>query len=535
MTDQHANTLPSAPTSGEDDRKHERRWWTLAVLALSLVIIGLDNTILNVALPTLQREFGSSASQLQWMVDAYIIVFAGLLLLFGTLGDKYGRALALTTGLVIFGLSSTAAAYAQSAGQLIAARAVMGIGGAFIMPATLSVIIDVFPRNERGRAIAIWSGVAGLGIGLGPLAGGLLLEYFWWGSVFLLNVPIVLIALAAGYLLVPDSKDPDSNPLDLPGALFSMLGITALIFAIIEAPTRGWLDWMVVTSFVAAFVLILLFALRELRTEYPMVNFGFFRNFRFSLGAAAIAFAFFALFGMVFLLTQYLQFVQGFSPLETGYRLVPIALGIMVGASQSSRWVERFGSNRVITTGMIGLAVALTSMSLWNADTSYWFVGTVMFLIALSMGNIMAPATDAVMGSLPPARAGVGSAMNDLVRQVAGAFGVAIIGSVVNVVYADQMQDVVANLPDRAAGPASDSVGAALQVASQVGGENGLMLAIAARSGFVDALGVAAIIAGAVVLTGAIVVARYLPNESEEMDTPVASAYAVAAASADSD
>lgn len=408
MSERRTESSQSTPHAKQVDRKHERRWWTLAVLSLSLLIIGLDNTILNVALPTLQREFDSTASQLQWMVDSYIIVFAGLLLLFGALGDKYGRARALATGLVVFGLGSFGAAYTQSAEQLIFARAVMGVGGAFIMPATLSVIIDVFPRNERGRAIAIWSGVAGLGIGLGPLAGGLLLEYFWWGSVFLVNVPIVVVALAAGYVLVPESRDPASRPLDVLGALLSLVAVTSLIFAIIEAPTRGWLDWMVLTSFAAALVLIVLFAIRELRTDYPMLDFGFFRNLRFSLGAAAIAFAFFALFGMVFLFTQYLQFVHGYTPLETGYRLVPIALGIMIGASQSSRWVARFGSNRVITAGMIALAAVLASTAFWDTETSYWFIGTVMFLIALSMGNIMAPATDAVMGSPPrPGQASV--------------------------------------------------------------------------------------------------------------------------------
>jgi EmrB/QacA subfamily drug resistance transporter len=508
------STLPGAAAPDpRTQRKYRQRWWTLAVLSLSLLIIGLDNTILNVALPTLQREFTSSASELQWMVDSYIVVFAGLLLTFGALGDRFGRARALQAGLVIFGLASFAAAYSQSAEQLIAARAVMGVGGAFIMPATLSILIDVFPKEERGRAISIWAGIAGLGIGLGPLAGGVLLEHFWWGSVFMVNVPIVIVALLAGFFLVPESRDPDATAIDLPGAFLSMGAVITLVYAIIEAPARGWLDPLVVGGFVAALVLGITFAVHELRTDAPMLDFRFFRNLRFSFGAAAIGFAFFSLFGMVFLLTQYLQFVRGYSALEAGYRLLPIALGIMAGASQSHRWVARFGTPKVVSAAMIGLALVMATMALWTTDTSYWIVGTVLFLMAAMMGNVMAPSTEAVMGALPMAKAGVGSAMNDLVRQVAGALGVAIIGSVVNTVYAASMEDVVATLPPQASGPAGDSVGAALRIATEVGGPQGEALAASASGAFMDSFGVAALIASGMVLAGSFLVRRYLPVE----------------------
>lgn len=497
------------------ERKYQRRWWTLTVLSLSLIIIGLDNTILNVALPTLQREFRSTASELQWMVDSYIVVFAGLLLTFGALGDRFGRARGLRAGLVIFGLASGWAAYAQSAEQLIAARAVMGIGGAFIMPSTLSILIDVFPREERGRAISIWAGVAGLGIGMGPLTGGLLLEYFWWGSVFMINVPIVLLVLVLGPAFVPESRDPDPFPLDLPGAFLSLTSVTTLVFAIIEAPARGWLDPLVLSAFGIAVVLSAGFVVRETSTDAPMLDFGFFRNLRFSIGAAAIAFAFFALFGMVFLLTQYLQFVRDFSALEAGYRLVPVALGILIGASQSHRLVKRFRTSRVVAGGLLGLAVVLASFALWDIGTPDWMIASVLFLMAVSMGNIMAPSTEAVMGALPNAKAGVGSAMNDLVRQIAGAFGVAIIGSVVNTVYGGQMDDITVRLPPQAAEPSGDSVGGALRVASQVGGPDGAALADSARGAFIDAFGIAALIAAGVLVIGSLVVARYLPSENE--------------------
>jgi EmrB/QacA subfamily drug resistance transporter len=497
------------------DSAYQRRWWTLAVLSLSLVIIGLDNTVLNVALPSLQREFSATSSQLQWMVDSYVVVFAGLLLTLGALGDRFGRAKALQAGLLIFGGASLWAAYATSAEALIAARAVMGAGGALIMPATLSILIDVFPREERGRAISIWSGVAGIGIGLGPIVAGLLLEWFWWGSVFLINVPIVVIALVAGWWLVPDSRDPEHVRIDIPGAVLSISAISLLVYAIIEAPGHGWTDPLTLLLFAGAIALVAAFAWWELHTPHPMLDFAFFRNRRFSLGSAAIGITFFALFGTIFAFTQYLQFVHGYTALEAGTRLIPLALGIAIGAGRSHHLVQRFGTTKVVAAGMVLVAGVLGSFALLEVDTTYWIVGTLIFLLAVGMGNVMAPATDAVMGAIPEAKAGVGSAMNDLVRQVAGALGVAIIGSIMNTVYRNQMADSTTGIPVPAAEAAQDSVGAALHVAGEVGGPVGDALAAAARTSFVDAMGIAAIVAATVALIGALIVARWLPAHHE--------------------
>ncbi|MCC6790690.1 MAG: DHA2 family efflux MFS transporter permease subunit, partial [Thermomicrobiales bacterium] len=479
------------------------------------LIIGLDNTVLNVALPTLQGEFSATSSQLQWMVDSYVVVFAGLLLTLGALGDRLGRGKALQAGLVIFGGSSLWAAYAGSADALIAARAVMGIGGALIMPATLSILTDVFPREERGRAIAIWSGVAGIGIGLGPLVAGLLLEWFWWGSVFLINVPIAVIALAAGLWLVPDSRDPEHTALDIPGALLSISAISLLVYAIIEAPNHGWLAGDTLLAFAGAIVLAAAFFWWELRTAHPMLDMSFFRNRRFSMGSSAIGLTFFALFGTVFAFTQYLQFVHGYTALEAGVRLIPLALGIMIGAGRSHVLVEKLGTTKVVAAGMTAVAIALGSLALWGVETPYWIMGVTIFLLSLGMGNVMAPATDAVMGAVPEAKAGVGSAMNDVVRQVAGAFGVAIIGSIMNTVYSDRMADASATLPAEAAGPARDSVGAALAIAVRLDGAMGNALASAARAAFVDAMGIAALTGAAVALAGAVMVLRWLPARHE--------------------
>ncbi len=500
----------SSPTPRRSST-YRRRWWTLGLLSMSLLIIGLDNSILNVAIPTLQREFNATATSLQWMIDAYILVFAGLLLLMGSLGDRFGRKRALQIGLVVFGLSSFFAAYAQSSEQLIAARALMGIGGALIMPSTLSILTHVFPREERGKAIGIWAAVAGLGIGLGPVTGGLLLEHFWWGSVFFINIPIVGIALAAGAVLVPESRDPHPRALDILGAVLSISAITALVYAIIEAPVRGWTDGLVIAGFVVGAALLAAFIAWEIKTDHPMLNLEFFRNPRFSAGAGAISIGFFALFGFVFGMTQYLQFVQGFTPLEAGLRMLPVALGMAMGAGLSHCLVHRLGGKRVVAAGLVGLGVMFVTITFWQPDTPYLVIGVTFFLMAVSMGNVMAPSTDAVMGAVPEANAGIASAMNDVTRQVSGAFGVAVIGSVINTVYSANMDTAVASLPPEAAEAASDSVGAATRIAAMLPESIAGGLAAAAETAFTDALGIAVLVSAGVAVAGSALVARFLP------------------------
>ena len=507
MNDQSLNGIQS--------NVYRRRWWILGILSMSLLIIGLDNTILNVAIPTLQREFSASATSLQWMVDAYILVFAGLLLTMGSLGDRFGRKRALQVGLVIFGLSSLFAAYADSSAQLITARALMGIGGALIMPSTLSILTDVFPREERGKAIGIWAGVAGLGVGIGPLTGGVLLENFWWGSVFLINIPVVVIAIVTGLILVPESRDPHPKSLDIPGALLSITAISTLVYFIIEAPAHGWTNAFVIAGFLGGAVLTALFLIWESKIDHPMLNLAYFKNPRFSAGAGAIALGFFALFGMIFGMTQYLQFVQGFTPLEAGLRMAPIALGIAAGAGSSHRFVGKLGTNKVVAAGLVGLAVVFVTISFWQIDTNYWIVGGTFFFLAFSMGNVMAPSTDSVMGAVPEANAGVASAMNDVTRQVAGALGVAVIGSVINTAYSEKMEPAVANLPSEAAirfgDSIGDSIGAALKIASMMPPEIAVGLIGAAKSGFTEALGIAVLAAAAMAIAAAILVLKFMP------------------------
>jgi EmrB/QacA subfamily drug resistance transporter len=497
--------------SARDEARYRRRWFTLGVLSLSLVIIGLDNFVLNVALPTLQEAFSADASQLQWMVDAYILAFAGLLLTMGTIGDRFGRARVLQAGLVLFAVSSLTATLATTSEQLIAARAVMGFGAAMIMPSTLSILIDVFPREERHRAIAAWAGIMGLGIGLGPVTGGFLIEHFDWPAVFLINVPVAIAALVFGAFLVPDSRDPSRPHIDLAGTLLSTSAVTILVYAIIDAPGTGWTDPTILGLFVIAAVLAGAFAWRELTAERPMLDPGMFRNRRMSAGVVAVSAAFFAMFSMIFALTQFLQFVLGQSPLASGAVMLPIAIGVPIGAGASVRLVSRFGTGRVVGVALLLLGALLASVTQWSVATDTWVVALSLFFFALCMANVMAPSADAILGAVPEERAGIGSAVNLLMGQLAGALGVAVVGSVMNTVFADRMSPVVINLPAAAAGPAKDSIGAALIIASHLPKLAGEGLTAAARTSFVDALTTGVLVAVGVAFVGSLLVLRFMP------------------------
>ncbi|HEY6777982.1 MAG TPA: DHA2 family efflux MFS transporter permease subunit [Thermoleophilaceae bacterium] len=498
---------------------HAMRWKTLGVLSLSLIIIGLDNTILNAALPTLQEEFDASASGLQWMVDSYLLVFAGLLLVFGTLGDRLGRKRALQAGVSIFGLASLGALVADSAGQLIAVRALMGVGAAMIMPATLSIIANVFPAEERGKAIGIWAALAALGIGLGPLAGGLLLEWFDWSAVFLVNVPFALAALLLGIRFLPESRDPRPGAFDLAGAALSTAGFSVLVYAVIEAPNEGWLSGLTLSLFGVSAVLLSLFLWWERRTAEPMLDLSFFRSAGFSVGTLAVSVAFFALLGGIFALTQYLQFAHGYSAIEAGAIMSPMALGLVIGAGSSNRAVSRLGAARVVSVGLVGVSTLLALTLLWDTTTSVGWLLAWFFALALSMGWVMAPATDAVVGAVPAARSGVASAMNTVARMVAGALGVAVIGSLVNSLYADDVSDSVGALPPGAQDAAKESIGAAGALAAQLPPEAGHALLSAAGDAFVGAMGIGLAVGAALGAATAVVVARLLPGSAGQATT----------------
>jgi len=484
---------------------------------LSLTVISIDNTILNVALPSIVESLDARGSELQLLIDGYTIVFACLLLTAGSLGDKLGRKGILTTGLALFGAFSALAAFSSSSQMLIVARALMGIGGACIYPSTLSILTNTFhDTRERGRAIGIWAGVSGVGVAIGPLAGGLLVEHFWWGSVFLVNVPICAVAIVAGRFFVPTTTRDADHALDPFGAVFSILGLMGLLFAIIEIPDRGISDPTVLLSLAVGLVFMAAFAWWETHYEHPMLDLHFFQNPRFSAASATITLTFFALYGSTFLLTQYFQFVLGYSPFKAGVLTAPVAIGIMATAPQAPKLVERIGTKRVVVMGLLIVATGLFSYSVEPIMSSFVGGGAVRLLFGVGMGLIMAPATESIMGSLPKAKAGVGSAVNDTTRQAGGALGVAVIGSVFAATY-HRVINVPAGLPAGAPEMVHDSIGKAIaaittfQLPADVAGT----VHDAASDAFFQGMQVAAWVGCGVVLCAAVVAYRYLPARAD--------------------
>ena len=508
---EHATGRRRAPGSPARPGPVRHPWWAVVVLSTSLLIIGVDNTILNVALPTLQRALSATASGLQWTVDAYLLVFAGLLLAAGNLGDRIGRRRTLQAGLLVFGAGSALAALSATSGQLIAARAAMGAGGALIMPSTLSIITAMFSGPARARAIAVWTAVGGLGIALGPVAGGFLLQHYWWGSIFLVNVPIAAVTLIAGHALVPESRDPAAGRPDPVGALLATGGLLALVYGIIEAPTRGWNGRIPVTAFALAAALLAAFVAWELHSSHPMVQLRLLRNPRFSAASATIAMAFFALFGALFFLTQYLQLVLGYSALQAGERTVPVAAGMIVGSGLSAPANKHLGTKLTVAAGMLLTATGLAFIAGATPTSGYPRVLAALLLAGAGIGLAMAPATDAVMGTLPVAKAGVGSAMNDTARLVGGAFGVAVLGTVLSQVYRSHIAAATGALPGAARTPARDSLQAALATADRLPRPQTELLQNAARLAYTDAMDRAALTAVAVILTAAVTALLVLP------------------------
>jgi EmrB/QacA subfamily drug resistance transporter len=502
-----------------------RRWATLTVLCVTLLLISLDNTILNVALPSVVRALGATSSQLQWIVDAYAIVFAGLLLTLGALGDRVGRKWVFMGGLVVFGAGSALAAWSPTPDRLTAARAVMGVGAAALMPCTLSILTNVFTaEHDRARAIGIWSGTAGLGVAIGPILGGFLLVHYWWGSVFLINVPIALAGLVAAAFLVPNSRNPNSKRADPVGTILSMVGLGALLWAIIEAPNRTWTSPPILAAFVGAVVVICAFVVWERHVDHPMLPMRFFANRRYSAAIASLALVLFALLGLFFLVTQYLQFCLGFSPLRTGLGLAPIALVLLVAAPSSVILARRFGTKPVVAGGLLLIAIGLGLLSHTTVHTTYrdcipWFA-----LIGTGVGLTMAPSTESVMGSLPRDDAGVGSATSDTSMQIGGALGVGVLGTVLNFRYQAFMTPLLAHqaIPAGIDKLILGSLGGALAVAQHLPGSAGTALAQAARRSFVSGMDLGFLVAAAVVALAGLIVLVALPNRASQED-PVAS------------
>lgn len=486
---------------------HPRRWWILAVLVLSLVVVGLDTLILNVALPTLQRELGATGTDLQWTVDSYALAFGGLLLLAGGLADRFGRRLMLASGLAVFGLASVAAGSADGIDTLIAARAAMGVGAALLMPATLSIIKVVFPPEERGRAIAIWAGGAAVGIPLGPVVGGFLLEHFSWSSVFWINVPVVTMALAGVLLLIPESRDGTGAKLDIVGALLSTAGLATLVYALIEAPVHGWTSVVTVASVALSGLLLTGFWVWQRHAADPLLPPSLMADRRVGGSVLVVTVLAFALYGSLFTLTQYLQFVLGYEPLEAGLRLLPI-ITIVAAARVGVVLVRRAGLHRTTAMGIAAVAIAVGLVAALDVDTP----GRALLAVAalgVGLGFALPPASDAILTATPADKAGVGSALTDAALQVGGSLGVAVLGSLLADGYRSSLQPAVAALPGPAADAVLDSAAAAGAVSAQLPPDIAQRLTVAVARAFVEGQ-THAMLAGLAVAVAGAVTARFL-------------------------
>ncbi len=492
-----------------------RRWIILSVLIISLTAIVLDNTVLNIALKTISEPrvgLGASQSELEWAINSYTLVFAGLLFSFGVIGDRIGRKRMLMIGMALFGLSSLLSSYAQTPTELIWARAAMGLGGAAVMPQTLSIITNVFEPQERPRAIGIWAAAVGVAIAIGPIAGGLLLDYFWWGSVFLINVPLTAAGVVAIALLVPESRSPAPGRLDYLGVLLSIAGLVLVVYGIIQGGDTGsWLRADVLGPIAAGLAVLAVFGWQETRTAYPSLDVRLFRNPRLSAAATAIALVFFAMAGVYFFISFYLQDVRGYSPLHAGLLTIPLAAGQLLSSTRSATLVRRFGTRAVCCAGLLIVAAALTGYHFLGATTPIWALEVIFFAQGAGMGSVMPAATEAVMSVVPRSRGGAGSAITNTSRQVAVALGVAVLGSVLAQAYRSQLTPHLAALPAGARATATESIAAAQALAQHLG-PAGPALRTAADSSFVHAMHVTSLISVIIAVLGAGVMAVWMPE-----------------------
>ncbi len=492
---------------------HPRRKMILLVLCLSLLAGVIDNTVLNTALPTLARVLHAGTSSLQWITDSYTLCFAALLIPAGALADRYGRRLSLVGGLVVFAIGSLVAAFATSANVLIADRVLMGMGAAFVMPATLSILNAVFPPRERAQAIAAWSGVAGVGIIVGPTLGGFLLAHFFWGSVFLVNVPIVAVALAGVLWFVPETAEPGRRSLDVVGTVLVGGALVAVVDAIIEAPIRGWTGGGTLLEAAAGLVMLAGFAVWELRVATPLIDLRVFTSRAFTAATASVTVIFFSLFGSLFVFTQYLQLVHGYSPLSAGVRALPFALATGAASPLSPVLAKRWGNRTVISSGLALMGVGLLYLSTAQVATGYPALALAVAIMGAGMGLVMAPASSTIMTAVPASQASAGSAVNSTVREVGGTLGVAVVGSLAAAVYRNRLSAklVAHHAPAAVVHAASGSIAAADGLARALGGVRGGEILRAAQSSYTTAMALGMRVAGAVSVASALAALVVIP------------------------
>jgi DHA2 family multidrug resistance protein-like MFS transporter len=502
------------PILGDRGPSDGRRWLILAVLCISVFLAVVDNTIVNVALPRISAQLRASTGQLQWVVDAYSLVFASMLLVGGSLGDRFGRKGALQLGLISFAGFSVLAGLSGSVHELIVARCLMGAAAALIFPATLAIITSTFrDAKERATAVGIWTGITGLAVALGPISGGLLLQHFWWGSVFFVSVPIAAVALGLGHWLVPTSRDPSAPELDPVGFALSIGGIGTIVYSIIEAPGRGWTDQKTVAGFVLGIALIVAFVVWERRVDQPMLDVTLFSNIRFTSASLSIMVAFFGLFGFIFLITQYFQLIKGYDPLSAGVHTLPFAIVTGAASPFAPVLASRFGTKLVVPLGLLAMSAGFAVASTVSADTAYFGPVIIsMALMAVGLALVAAPSTAAILAVLPPAKAGVGSAINDVARELGGTFGVAVVGAVFSSVFAAQIVDRLRQLglPSSALATAKTSVVGAISATHATPHPHAIIAVV--HSSFADGLSEGSLVCAGVVASGAVFAFAVLPR-----------------------
>jgi EmrB/QacA subfamily drug resistance transporter len=511
-TDIHDISVPRSAEAGS----YPRRWLALAVLCVSLLMVNLDITVLNVALPTLVRDLHATSSQLQWIVDAYALVFGGLLLVAGSLADRLGRKRTFLAGLVAFACGSAWAAFSGSVGVLIAARASMGIGAALMMPSTLSIITNVFrDARERQRAIGFWAGTSGVAFALGPIVGGVLLARFWWGSVFLINVPIAVVGLACAIALVPDSRNPTAKRPDFTGAALSIGGLALVLWSLIEAPQHGWTSPLVIGVSLGGLAVLAAFTAWERASTHPMLNLRFFRTRSFSGAISSVSLVMFGLVGSLFLLTQFLQFELGYSALQAGLRMLPVAAAMAVIAPLSAAVVRLVGTKLTVAAGLALIAAGFWQVSQASVNWTYADSLPGILMIGIGAALVIPPATASVMSSVPPEEAGVGSATNGVAIQIGGALGVAVIGSLLSTRYQGRMMSALApqHLPAGIEHLILGSIGGAQAVVARVGGLAGAQLSHLARVAFISGMDIGLITGAGVAAAAALLALAVLPSQ----------------------
>ncbi|MFF9003301.1 MFS transporter [Streptomyces achromogenes] len=506
------------PASRIPEAVHRRRWAILGVLMLALLIVVLDNSILNVAIKTIATPaptgLGATQSEIEWAINSYTLVFAGLLFTAGLIGDRVGRKKVLLAGTLVFGIGSALAAESGTPNQLIAYRAVMALGAAFVMPATLAVLMNVFERHEQPKAIGIWAGGVGLAIAIGPITGGALLGHFWWGSVFLINVPIVIIALILMAWLVPDSRDPKPGRLDPIGVVLSVVGLVLLVYGIIKGgELADFTDPKVLATIIGGVVVLAAFVIFEKRTDHPSLDVSYFRNKVFSAAMSAIALVFFALMGVTFFGVFYTQSVRGYSALESGLLMLPLAVAQLLFAPRARLLVDRFGNRATTTGGLLLIAATLAAFAGFEADTPIWLLEVVFFLMGTGMAHIMTPTSVVIMQALPREKAGSASALSNTFRQVGGALGIAVLGSVLATSYRNGIEGKLGALPPNLRDTAAESIEATLGIAEKLG-PRGEALVTPANDAFLHAMHVTALCGTGVALVGAVVTALFLPGRT---------------------